>query len=64
MAAIALGRMKAAPALPTLRKYWSGSITDDPSGNAAGWAIEQITGEAVPPAAPTRKFYRDWFLMP
>jgi HEAT repeat protein len=64
MAAIALGRMRAAEALPTLRKYWIGQITDDMTGNAAGWAIAQITDAALPPPAPIRKPYRDGFLTP
>jgi HEAT repeat protein len=65
MAAIGLGRLKAADALPSLR----GNRPDsEPSlnfvSNACGWAIEQITGEAMPPPKAIRKPRRDWFLMP
>jgi HEAT repeat protein len=64
MAAVALGRMKAKSALPTLRSYWSGKLTLDPVQNACGWAIEQITGEVVPPAGTIEVPARDWFLTP
>ena len=50
MAAVTLGRMKAAQALPALRKYGSGPPSENTTGNAAGWALAQITGEAIPPA--------------
>jgi HEAT repeat protein len=64
MAAVTLGRMKAAKALPSLKKYWSGSLTEDRLGNVCGWAIAQITGEPIPPAVPTRQHQQGWFLVP
>jgi HEAT repeat protein len=65
MAAVGLGRLKAENALPSLR----GACPDfAPSlnavSNACGWAIEQITGEAMPPPKAIRRPRRDWFLMP
>jgi HEAT repeat protein len=64
MAAVALGRMKASQALPTLRRYWPGKRTQEPVANACGWAIERITGEAVPAPESIRQQYPDWFLVP
>jgi HEAT repeat protein len=65
MSAIALGRMKAKAILPTLRKYYfAKEPTSDPVNNACGWAIEQITGEAVPAPRTIRQRVIDWFLTP
>jgi HEAT repeat protein len=64
MAAVTLGRMKAKQALASLKKNWSGQLSDDAINNACGWAIEQITGELIPPAEPMRKTLRGWFLAP
>jgi HEAT repeat protein len=65
MSGIALGRMKARSALPTLRRHYpqrkpSGSTVN----NACGWAIAQITGKAMPAAETIRKSQRDEFLTP
>jgi HEAT repeat protein len=65
MSAITLGRMRVKGALPSLRKYYPArEPSRDPINNACGWAIERITGEAVPPAKPIRQTWQDWFLMP
>ena len=65
MSAIALGQMKTKEGLGTLRRFYSDK---EPSlnvvNNACGWAIEQITGEKVPPP-PTIEFPAErWFLRP
>jgi hypothetical protein len=64
MAAITLGRMKAVQSLPSLRNFWTGKINGDTTNDSCGWAIERITGEAIPAPETTRRPYRDWFLMP
>jgi HEAT repeat protein len=64
MAAVTLGRMKAKQALPSLKKFWRGRLSDEPLNNACGWAVEQITGEPIPPAVPTRILQQSWFLVP
>jgi HEAT repeat protein len=65
MAAVALGRMKAQSTLPTLREYYpSKKPSIDPTNNACGWAIEQITGEKMPPAGTVEAMQLGWFLQP
>jgi HEAT repeat protein len=65
MSAITLGRLKAKEALPTLRRYFhDGEPSADPINNASGWAVEQITGEPVPPPKTIRRVDRNWFLVP
>ena len=64
MSAVTLGRMKAEAALPTLRKFWTGKLSNDPTSNACGWAIHQITGEPIPPGEAVRQVRIDWFLVP
>ncbi len=64
MAAITIGRMKAAQTLPTLRKHWTGQPDGGLVGDACGWAIAQITGEAMPAPVPISRQRRDWFLVP
>jgi hypothetical protein len=66
MAAVTLGRMNAKEALPSLRRFFSSrKPTLDPVNNACGWAIERITGEAVPPPTPiVRRVQADLFLIP
>jgi HEAT repeat protein len=64
MCAITLARTRAKGALPTLRAGYAGKPTDDPVNNACGWAVQQLTGEAVPTPATIRKVQRDWFLTP
>ena len=63
MCAISLGRTKASAALESLRQH---------AGNGTGfvgygcqWAINQLTGEPIPPPLPGRVIgYNDWFLRP
>jgi HEAT repeat protein len=65
MSAISLGRMRAKATLPRLRTYYfAKEPSTDPINNACGWAIEQITGEAMPPPKPIRRLQIDWFLVP
>lgn len=65
MAAIALGRMKAKTALPSLREHFSDrALSRNTINNACGWAIEQITGEKLPPATTIFRTERAWFLTP
>ncbi len=65
MSAITLGRMRARGALASLRTHYPArEPSPEPVNNACGWAIERITGEAVPPPKPIRKTWQDWFLMP
>jgi HEAT repeat protein len=65
MCAIALGRMKARDALPSLRRYcFVKAPSEDQVNNACGWAIEQLTGEAMGPMKPIRRMQIDWFLVP
>jgi HEAT repeat protein len=64
MAAVTLGRMKAKQTLPSLQTNWMGELSADALNNACGWAIEQITGEPIPPAVPIQKMQRSWFLAP
>jgi HEAT repeat protein len=65
MSAITLGRLQAKGALPSLRKFYPDREPSRSSvNNACGWAIERITGEAVPAPKPIRIVQRDWFLVP
>ncbi len=65
MCAIALGRMKAKGGLPNLRKFYlEGKYSFDGLNNACGWAIEQITGEKVPPPGTQYFPQVQWFLVP
>jgi HEAT repeat protein len=65
MCAITLGRIQGKEALDSLRKwFWAREPAEDPINNACGWAIERLTGEAVPPPKTLRKVQQDWFLMP
>jgi HEAT repeat protein len=65
MAAVSLGRLRARGALPSLRKYYSGQgPSEDRTSNACGWAVEQLTGEKMPPAQPLKRLRRDSFLTP
>jgi HEAT repeat protein len=65
MSAIALGRMKAENAVPSLRKYFSNrEANGETVHNSCGWAIEQITREVMLPPKTIRKAQHDWFLIP
>ncbi|HKA07434.1 MAG TPA: hypothetical protein VKD71_09270, partial [Gemmataceae bacterium] len=62
MSAISLGRMQAVDLLGTLRGFYSGKPNLDVVNNAVGWAIEQMTGEKVPPAETIEITPLNWFL--
>jgi HEAT repeat protein len=65
MSALSLGRMKAKDWLSTIAaQRLTAEPSDDPVSNASGWAMEQITGEKMPPPRTIRKTQRDWFLIP
>jgi HEAT repeat protein len=65
MCAITLGRLGAKDALASLRQYCADfETTRDPVNNACGWAIERLTGQAMPAPKTIRKMQRDWFLVP
>ncbi len=65
MAAVSLGRLRAKKALPSLRKFHqAGEGSTNPVSRACGWAVAQITGEAMPPPGTVRTVARDWFLSP
>jgi HEAT repeat protein len=65
MCAVALARMKAKDALPTLHKFCSDFKPNlDPLTTACGWAIEQLTGEKMPPPVDLIRYQINWFLVP
>ncbi len=65
MCAIALGRMKAKSTLASLRQWCQlFKPTGEPVTNACGWAIEQITGQRMPPPETSIRYQPDWFLIP
>jgi HEAT repeat protein len=65
MSALTLARLKAKETLPSLRKHFSDRAPSlNPVNNACGWAIEQITGEAMPAPRTILHVQRDWFLVP
>jgi HEAT repeat protein len=65
MCAVALARMKAKETLPSLRQYCKEfKPNSDPFNNACGWAIEQLTGEKMPPPVNPIRYQINWFLVP
>jgi HEAT repeat protein len=62
MAAVALGRMKAKEAVETLRKYYPRRLTAEAFPNACGWALQRITGEALPASGTVEVVQKGWFL--
>jgi HEAT repeat protein len=65
MCAVAFARMKATEAVPTLQRFCRGyRVTREVVNNASGWALEQLTGERLPPVEPELHDMRDWFLVP
>jgi hypothetical protein len=65
MSAVAIGRLKASGPLPALREYAGNRKPSfDTTANACAWAIEQITGEAVPPPETVQRLQLYWFLSP
>ena len=61
-----IGRMQARDTLPSLRRYCFNKVpSDDVVNNACGWAIERLTGEAMPAPSPVRRrAHVEWFLTP
>ena len=65
MAAVALGRMRAEAAVPTLQKFYVYKRpSSDVVSNACGWALGQITGEAYPAPGVEEAPETGWFLAP
>ena len=64
MAAVGLGRFKARTQLPTLEQFAKRDTMFAESGIASYWAIEQITGEPMPPEPVDAKRIGGWFLEP
>jgi HEAT repeat protein len=64
MAAVSLGRMQAKSALPTLRSFTRIEGPNRPLGRVCGWAVEQMTGEVMPPAVDVVSPIMGWFLEP
>jgi HEAT repeat protein len=62
MCAVALGRMRSAEAVESLRKYYPRKLTTEPFPNACGWALQQITGEPLPRSGTMEVVQRGWFL--
>lgn len=60
--AVALGCMKAAQAVPTLRQFYVDKPSVDEVNNACGWALAQITGERFPPPGDVEINQLGWFL--
>lgn len=65
MSAISIGRMKTKGQVAGLRKV-VGEFNNGSSEDSAAWAIEQITGETIPPAPLVDEPYtvNGWFLEP
>ncbi|MEZ6191433.1 MAG: HEAT repeat domain-containing protein [Phycisphaerales bacterium] len=63
-AAIALGRMKAADGLDTLRAFYSADVQITSIAGASRWAIMQIEGGELPPLAPMVTRPHGYFLEP
>ncbi len=65
MCAVSLGRIKAMEQLPMLRSfYFDRKPSFNPVNNACGWAVEQLTGEKMPPPDVIDVPQRTWFLIP
>lgn len=64
MCAVTLGRVHGDAALKSLRSYYGGKPTTDEVSNACGWAIEQLTGEKVPPPGIDEEPQINFFAVP
>lgn len=62
--AIALGRMKAAGQESVLRRFLKDENTSEDIGGATKWALEQITGQPLPPLDAVPLKQTGWFLEP
>ncbi len=64
MSAVALGRMKAAAARGSLQKFHKEENASMEIGGACKWALEQITGQPMPPLDTLVNRPSDWFIRP
>lgn len=62
MAAVSLGRMKSMDQVDVLREFYKLEGTGSEVGAACAWAIEQLTGEKLPPPDPLVRYPQGWFL--
>ena len=63
MSAVTLGRMRAENSLPTLRRFLEIHTSNDEVGYSCAWAIQQVTGEAIPKQESIQSA-ENWFLTP
>lgn len=64
MAAVGLGRFRAASELDTLRQFAERDTMFSPTGITSYWAVERITGEPMPPQPENFERIGGWFLEP
>jgi HEAT repeat protein len=64
MAAVGLGRLKAAEHLPALRKVAERDGVNSEIGYSCFWSIERLTGEAIPEVTAEERAVVGWFLQP
>ncbi|MBX9623144.1 MAG: hypothetical protein K2X82_04965, partial [Gemmataceae bacterium] len=65
MSGVALGRMRAADAVTSLRTYYyARRPSEDMPNNACGWALNRITGEPYPAPGVEEQPDANWFLVP
>ena len=64
MAAVALGRMKAAEQLLALREWAARAGVNSEIGYACFWSIERLTGEPIPAIPSQSRAVTGWFLEP
>lgn len=66
MSAVALGRMNHRGSLPALRKLYGSKYTGVTLAEAAAWAIEEMTGEELPPPGPEviERSEVNWYVQP
>jgi HEAT repeat protein len=64
MSVIALGRMKERSVEALLRGSYPGQLIENPYSNACGWALQQITGQRLPPPGTLPIRQLGWFLEP
>jgi HEAT repeat protein len=62
MSAVSLGRMKVQAAVESLRDYAPKQLSREPFPNACAWALEQVTGEAMPTSGTVEVSEGGWFL--
>jgi HEAT repeat protein len=64
MSVVAIGRMKASEALPTLKSYSEPGGIDTDVGYACAWSIKHMTGKPFKKPVPAIGFYGNFFLEP